>query len=191
MNRRQFSGAALRAELVRHITQALSSHDTPCRKFRLEDCAIRIAPDFTRHCPVVDADAPVHLERAVTSNHVTLRLLTAWLQVERATECGVQGNIAQWHDKACAFVMQPVVAVVLRPQFSSFLDLCVQRSDLVVGFAQSPEIKARGRGIRFMMRRRRQVIVLPGLGIIWAVLAGLLSRSAPRVLPGVRREFVR
>jgi hypothetical protein len=48
--------AALLHELVRYATLAPSSHNTQCWKFRLEDGAISIFPDFSRRCPAVDPD---------------------------------------------------------------------------------------------------------------------------------------
>ena len=48
--------AALLHELVRYATLAPSSHNTQCWKFRLEDGAISILPDFSRRCPAVDPD---------------------------------------------------------------------------------------------------------------------------------------
>ena len=48
--------AALLHELVRYATLAPSSHNTQCWKFRLEDDAISILPDFSRRCPAVDPD---------------------------------------------------------------------------------------------------------------------------------------
>jgi hypothetical protein len=48
--------AALLHELVRCATLAPSSHNTQCWKFRLEDDAISILPDFSRRCPAVDPD---------------------------------------------------------------------------------------------------------------------------------------
>jgi len=49
-------GVALRRELVRYATLAPSSHNTQCWKFRLDEAALSIAPDFTRRCPAVDPD---------------------------------------------------------------------------------------------------------------------------------------
>jgi hypothetical protein len=46
----------LRTELVRYATLAPSSHNTQCWKFKLEDRAITILPDFSRRCPAVDPD---------------------------------------------------------------------------------------------------------------------------------------
>jgi hypothetical protein len=43
-------------ELVRLATLAASSHNTQPWKFRLEDKAVAILPDFSRRCPVVDPD---------------------------------------------------------------------------------------------------------------------------------------
>jgi hypothetical protein len=43
-------------ELVHYATLAVSSHNTQCWKFRLEDHAISILPDLSRRCPVVDPD---------------------------------------------------------------------------------------------------------------------------------------
>jgi hypothetical protein len=48
--------AALLGELVRYATLAPSSHNTQCWKFRLEEGAISILPDFSRRCPAVDPD---------------------------------------------------------------------------------------------------------------------------------------
>lgn len=48
--------AALRTELARYATLAPSSHNTQCWKFKLEDRAITVLPDFTRRCPAVDPD---------------------------------------------------------------------------------------------------------------------------------------
>ena len=48
--------AALLHELVRYATLAPSSHNTQCWKFRLEDGAISILPDYSRRCPAVDPD---------------------------------------------------------------------------------------------------------------------------------------
>ncbi|MBS1135704.1 MAG: hypothetical protein H6R02_2845 [Burkholderiaceae bacterium] len=48
--------APLMHELVRYATLAPSSHNTQCWKFRLEDGAISILPDFSRRCPAVDPD---------------------------------------------------------------------------------------------------------------------------------------
>jgi hypothetical protein len=48
--------SALLRELVRCATLAPSSHNTQCWKFRLEDRAIKILPDFSRRCPAVDPD---------------------------------------------------------------------------------------------------------------------------------------
>ena len=47
---------ALLRELVRCATLAPSSHNTQCWKFRLEERAIGILPDFSRRCPAVDPD---------------------------------------------------------------------------------------------------------------------------------------
>lgn len=41
---------------MRYATLAPSSHNTQCRKFRLEDKRISILPDLTRRCPAVDPD---------------------------------------------------------------------------------------------------------------------------------------
>lgn len=49
-------GQALARELVRCATLAPSSHNTQCWRFRLEEKAITVLPDFTRRCPVVDPD---------------------------------------------------------------------------------------------------------------------------------------
>ena len=49
-------GSALQRELVRHATLAPSSHNTQCWKFRIEQHAISILPDFSRRCPAVDPD---------------------------------------------------------------------------------------------------------------------------------------
>ena len=48
--------AAVQRELVRYATLAPSSHNTQCWKFRLEDGAISILPDFSRRTPAVDPD---------------------------------------------------------------------------------------------------------------------------------------
>jgi hypothetical protein len=48
--------ATLLHELVRYAILAPSSHNTQCWKFRLEDGAISILPDFSRRCPAVDPD---------------------------------------------------------------------------------------------------------------------------------------
>lgn len=48
--------AALMYELVRYATLAPSSHNTQCWKFRLEDGAISILPEYSRRCPAVDPD---------------------------------------------------------------------------------------------------------------------------------------
>jgi hypothetical protein len=48
--------AALMHELVRYATLAPSSHNTQCWKFRLDDGAISVLPDFSRRCPAVDPD---------------------------------------------------------------------------------------------------------------------------------------
>lgn len=47
---------AMRRELVRYATLAASSHNTQCWKFRVEDQAISILPDFSRRTPVLDPD---------------------------------------------------------------------------------------------------------------------------------------
>lgn len=49
-------GINLRRELVRYATLAPSSHNTQCWKFKIEDNAITILPDFLRRCPAVDPD---------------------------------------------------------------------------------------------------------------------------------------
>jgi hypothetical protein len=48
--------AALMHELVRYATLAPSSHNTQCWKFRVEDGAILVLPDYSRRCPAVDPD---------------------------------------------------------------------------------------------------------------------------------------
>jgi hypothetical protein len=48
--------AALLHELVRYATLAPSSHNTQCWRFRVDDGAISILPDFSRRCPAVDPD---------------------------------------------------------------------------------------------------------------------------------------
>lgn len=45
---------ALLTELVRYATLAASSHNTQCWRFRPEDSAVSLLPDFDRRCPVVD-----------------------------------------------------------------------------------------------------------------------------------------
>lgn len=50
------SGAALGRELVRYATLAPSSHNTQCWRFALDGQGVRIRPDFSRRCPVVDPD---------------------------------------------------------------------------------------------------------------------------------------
>lgn len=165
--------AALHTELVRYATLAPSSHNTQCWKFRLDDGAITILPDFARRCPAVDPDdhhlfvslgcaaenlviaaaalglraepsfdaasdsvrialepAPAvesplframaerqstrgeydsrplapdelaQLERAGTTERVTMLLLTARPKLELVLEYVVQGNTAQMNDKA-------------------------------------------------------------------------------------------
>jgi hypothetical protein len=47
---------ALLLEIVRFSTLAPSSHNTQCWKFKVEDHAISILPDFSRRCPAVDPD---------------------------------------------------------------------------------------------------------------------------------------
>lgn len=49
-------GLALRRELVRYATLAPSSHNTQCWKFRIEEKAILVLPDFSRRTPAVDPD---------------------------------------------------------------------------------------------------------------------------------------
>jgi hypothetical protein len=49
-------GSLLRRELVRYATLAPSSHNTQCWKFRVDEHAISILPDFSRRCPAVDPD---------------------------------------------------------------------------------------------------------------------------------------
>ena len=51
-----FEGLALARELVRSACLAPSSHNTQCWKFAIEDKAISIRPDQSRHCPAVDPD---------------------------------------------------------------------------------------------------------------------------------------
>ena len=46
----------MQRELVRYATLAPSSHNTQCWKFRLEDGAVSILPDFSRRTPAVDLD---------------------------------------------------------------------------------------------------------------------------------------
>ncbi len=48
--------SALLHELVHYATLAPSSHNTQCWKFRIEDHAVSILPDFSRQCPIVDPD---------------------------------------------------------------------------------------------------------------------------------------
>jgi hypothetical protein len=43
-------------ELVRYATLAPSSHNTQCWKFRIDERAISIEPDWSRRCPAVDPD---------------------------------------------------------------------------------------------------------------------------------------
>lgn len=50
------NGPARLRELVRYATLAPSSHNTQCWKFRVEDGAISVLPDFSRRCPAVDPD---------------------------------------------------------------------------------------------------------------------------------------
>lgn len=50
------SRAALVRALVRYATLAPSSHNTQCWRFRAEPTAVRIEPDLSRRCPVVDPD---------------------------------------------------------------------------------------------------------------------------------------
>lgn len=45
-----------RRELVSHATSAASSHNTQPWRFRLEERAISILPDFNRRCSIVDPD---------------------------------------------------------------------------------------------------------------------------------------
>lgn len=47
---------AMQRELVRCATLAPSSHNTQCWKFRLQQRAIAILPDYSRRCPAVDPD---------------------------------------------------------------------------------------------------------------------------------------
>jgi hypothetical protein len=51
-------------ELVRLATLAASSHNTQPWKFRLEQGAVTILPDFTRRCPIVDPD-DAHLYKSL------------------------------------------------------------------------------------------------------------------------------
>ncbi len=46
----------LRQELVRYATLAPSSHNTQCRKFRIDENGITILPDLARRTPAVDPD---------------------------------------------------------------------------------------------------------------------------------------
>jgi len=48
--------ALLLRELVRYATLAPSSHNTQCWRFRLQERSIKIEPDLSRRCPVVDPD---------------------------------------------------------------------------------------------------------------------------------------
>ncbi len=50
------NGPASLRELVRYATLAPSSHNTQCWKFRVEDGAIAVLPDFSRRCTAVDPD---------------------------------------------------------------------------------------------------------------------------------------
>ncbi|WOD39633.1 Acg family FMN-binding oxidoreductase [Nodosilinea sp. E11] len=43
-------------DLVRYGTQAASSHNTQCWRFRVNEQSITILPDLSRRCPVVDPD---------------------------------------------------------------------------------------------------------------------------------------
>ena len=52
----KLEGDALLREIVRFGTMAPSSHNTQCWKFKLEENAITVLPDFSRRCPVVDPD---------------------------------------------------------------------------------------------------------------------------------------
>lgn len=52
----QGGGAFDARELIRCATLAASSHNTQPWKFRVEQDAITILPDFSRRCPVVDPD---------------------------------------------------------------------------------------------------------------------------------------
>jgi nitroreductase len=48
--------ASLLKEMVRDATLAPSGHNTKCWRFRIENRAIAILPDFSRRTPVVDPD---------------------------------------------------------------------------------------------------------------------------------------
>jgi hypothetical protein len=75
--------AALKYELVRYATLAPSSHNTQCWKFKVEDRAITLLPDFSRRCPAVDPD----------DHHLFISLgCAAENLVTAASAYGLQGN---------------------------------------------------------------------------------------------------
>ncbi|NIP38356.1 MAG: Tat pathway signal protein [Candidatus Dadabacteria bacterium] len=47
---------SIKRELIRYATLSPSSHNTQCWKFKIQDNEIKIYPDFSRRCSVVDPD---------------------------------------------------------------------------------------------------------------------------------------
>ncbi len=97
--------AAQFRELVRYATLAPSSHNTQCWKFRLEDRAIAILPDFSRRCPVVDPD----------DHHLYVSLGCAAENLAQAAKAhGLSGQIAfdRSGDGAVRVALEPAETVV-------------------------------------------------------------------------------
>lgn len=84
--------AALRMELVRYATLAPSSHNTQCWRFKLEDRAITILPDYTRRCPAVDPDDHhLFVSLGCAAENLVVAAAALGLRAEPSFDAGSQG----------------------------------------------------------------------------------------------------
>jgi hypothetical protein len=84
--------AGLLRELVRYATLAPSSHNTQCWKFRIDERAIGIEPDFSRRCPAVDPDDHhLFVSLGCAAENLAQAALAHGLKAEAATASGAGG----------------------------------------------------------------------------------------------------
>lgn len=147
---------ALLKQLVSCATLAPSSHNTQCWKFRLEDGAISILPDFSRRCPVVDPDY----------HHLFASLGCAAENLIIAAQAhGLSGRFTfdASGDGAVKISLEPAPAAVLTPLFEAIPHRQCTRAEYD-GTALSPEeIKllettGEGDGVRVLMLTERAEI---------------------------------
>lgn len=147
--------SALMRELVRYATLAPSSHNTQCWKFRLEDRAISILPDFSRRCPAVDPD----------DHHLFVSIgCAAENLLQAALANGLYGNAVFEASaaKSLRIALEPTTAVV-----TSLFNAIPERQSTRAEYDGKPisaselallEKASRGKGVRAILLTEREAL---------------------------------